>query len=77
MQMIILAQSATNSISQFVRIVLKILAQHSYNYAKLFLDNLKVKRRETTYKNRKLAPRIKQYVIKHIKNLNKVLANLE
>ena len=43
-QMITLAQGATNSVAQFVRIVLKILATHPLDQAKRFLNDVGVKR---------------------------------
>ena len=36
-----------------------------------------MKRPKTTYKNKKLAPGIGQYVVEHIQNLDQVLAELE
>ena len=53
------------------------MAPHLQDQAKLFLDNIGVKQPKTIYNNKKLAPRIKQYVIDHIQNLDKLLANLE
>ena len=59
MRMTTLAQGATNSVAQFVRIVLKILAPHLRDRAKLFLDDVGVKGPKITYKNEELAPGIK------------------
>lgn len=66
MQMTILAQDATNSIAQLVKIVFKILAPHLRNWAKRFLDNARVKRSKTTYNNEKLAFGIRQYKVENI-----------
>ena len=77
MRMTTLAQDATNSVAQFVRIVLKILASHLRDRAKPFLDYMGVKRPKTTYNNEELAHGIGQYVVEHIQNLDKVLADLE
>lgn len=77
MRLTILAQGATYLITQFVRIVLKILAQYLRDQAKFFLDNVGVKEPKTTYNKRELAPEIRQYMVKHIQNLDKVLADLE
>ena len=77
MQMTTLAQSSTNSITQFVRIVHKILAPHLRDRASPFLDDVGVKGPKTTYNNEELAPGIRRYIIKHIQNLDKVFANLE
>ena len=77
MRMTTLAQSANNSVALFVRIVLKILAPHLRDRAKHFLDDVRIKGPKTTYNNKELAPGIRQYVIKHIQNLDKVLADLK
>ena len=45
--------------------------------AKLFLDNMGVNGPKTKYKNEKVALGIRRYVLEHIKNLDKVLADLE
>ena len=58
-RMTTLAQGATNSVAQFVRIVLKILAPHLGDRTKLFLIDVGVKRPKTTYNNEELAPEIK------------------
>lgn len=77
MQITILVQGATNLIAQFVRIVLKILVPYLHNWAKLFLDDVKIKGPKIIYNNKKLAPRIWRYVVEHIQNLDKVLLDLE
>lgn len=53
-QITTLAQGATNLSAQFLEIVLKILVLHLYNWAKLFLDNIRVKEPKTIYNNKKL-----------------------
>ena len=35
-----------------------------------------IKKLKTTYNNKEIAPRIRQYIVEHIQNLDKVLANL-
>ncbi len=77
MRITILAQSATNSVAQFVRILLKILEPHPRDRAKLFLDDVGVKGPKTTYNNEELASGIRRYVVEHIQNLDKVLADLD
>ncbi len=68
MRMTTLPQDATNSVSQFVKIVLKILAPNVQDRAKPFLDDLGVKRSKTKYKNEELAPGIRHYILEHIQN---------
>ncbi len=77
MQMTTLAQGATNSVAQFVKIVLKILAPHLHDRAKLFLDDVGVKESKTIYNNEELAPGIRRYVVEHNQNLDTILADLE
>ncbi len=77
MRMTTLPQGATNSVAQFVRIVLKILAPHLQDRAKLFLDDVGVKRSKTKYNNEELTSGIRGYILEHIQNLDKVLADLE
>ncbi len=76
-RMTTLPQGATNSIAQFVRIVLKILAPHLRDRAKPFLDDVGIKGPKSKYNNEEVAPGIKRYVLEHIQNLDKVLADLE
>ena len=76
-QMTTLAQSATNLVAQVVKIMFKILAPHLCNQAKSFLDDKRIKKPKTTYNNKELTPKIRQYVLEHIQNLDKILANLE
>ena len=60
-----------------MKIVLKILAPYLQDRAKTFLDDMEVQGPKTTYNNKELAPRIRQYIVKHIQNLDQLLANLE
>lgn len=46
--MITLAQDAINLITQFIKIVFKILALYLYDWSKFFLDNIKVKKSKIT-----------------------------
>ena len=77
MRMTTLPQGATNSVAQFVRIVLKILALNLREQAKPFLDDMGVKRSKTKYNNEKLTPGIRRYILEQIQNLEKALADLE
>lgn len=38
---------------------------------------MRIKKSKTTYNNKKLASKIRRYVVKHIQNLNQVLVNLK
>lgn len=71
MRMTILAQGATNSVAQFVKIVLKILAQHLRNRAKPFPDDVRVKGPKPRTTMRNLLPEFDDMLS------DKVLADLE
>ncbi len=75
MRMTTLPHDATNSFAQFVLIVLKILAPYLRDRAKPFLDDVGVKGPKTKYNNEEVAPGIRRYVLEHIQNLDKVLAD--
>ena len=77
MQMITLAQNVINLVVQFIKIVFKILASHLRDQVKHFLDNIGIKRPKIIYINKKLILGIKQQVVKHIENFDKVLVDLE
>ena len=76
MQMTTLLQGATNSVVQFVQIVLKILAPHLQDQAKLFLDDVGIKKPKTKYINKQIVSEIRHYVFQHIQNMDKVLVDL-
>src|ERR1700730_17790429 len=60
-QMTIL-QRATNSIIQFVRIVIKILKKHIPLVYLPFMYDIGVKKPKTTYNNEKVIPEIRKYI---------------
>ena len=72
-----LPQGATNSVAQFVRIVVKILADLIPNVCQPFLDDIGVKGPYSRYKDREVVPGIRQFVLEHIWNLDRVLADVE
>ena len=72
-----LPQGATNSVAQFVRIVTKILEDLIPEDCLPFLDDIRVKGPLTSYEDREVLPRIRQYVIEHIQSLDRTLVRLE
>ncbi len=72
-----LARGVTYLVAQFVRIVLKIFTSNLPDRIKFFLDDVRVKKPKTTYNNKKLALGMRRYMVEHIQNLDKVLADLE
>lgn len=75
--MITLTQSTKNLIAQFVKIIFKILALHLLVQAMFFLDDIEVKKLKTMYNNKELLSKIRQYMVKYIQNLDKILTNLK
>ena len=53
-----LPQGATNSISQFQKIITKILQNHIPSHAMLFLDNVRMKSPLSRYGNKEVMPKI-------------------
>lgn len=64
-------------IVQYVKIMLKILTPYLYDQVKPFLDNIEIKGPKTIYNNKKLVLGIRQYVVEHIQNLDKILIDLK
>lgn len=74
-----LLQGATNSVAQFVRVVLKILRDHIPHRALPFLDDIGVKGPRIRYNDEEVLdlPGVRRFVMEHIQNLDLVLADLE
>ena len=77
LRMTTLLQGATNSVAQFSRIVTKILEDLILNICRPFLNNIGVKGLQTQYNNAEADLRIRQFVLEHIQNLDKVLVAVE
>lgn len=77
MLMTTLLQGVTNSVSQFIRIIHKILASYLQNQVKPHLDDIGIKGLKTKYNNEELALGIRHYVFEYIQNLDMVLADLK
>lgn len=77
LRMTTLPQGATNSVAQFVRIVTKILGDLIPDICRPFLDDIGVKGPRTRYKDKEVAPGIRQFVLEHIRNLDRVLVAIE
>jgi hypothetical protein len=73
----IILQRITNSITQFVRIVTKILKKHIPHVCLSFINNIDVKNPKTTYNNEKVISGIRKYILKHIIWIDGVLADLK
>ena len=72
-----LPQCATNSVAQFVRIVVKILTDMIPSICRPFVDDIGVQGPYSQYKDKEAIPGVRQSVLEHIRNLDKVLADVE
>jgi len=70
---------ATNSVAQFVRVVLRILQDLIPQVAMPFVDDIGVKGPRTRYNDEEVPelPGVRRFVLEHIQNLDAVLADLE
>ena len=71
-----LSQDVINFVAQFVKVIIKIL-KNLFDICRSFLDDIEIKRSKTNYDNIKIVSDIRQFVLKHIKNLDSVLLNFE
>jgi hypothetical protein len=70
-------QGATNSVAQFVRIVVKILADLDPTVCQPFPDDVGVKGPYSRYQDIEVIPGVRRFVLGHNQNLDKVLADIE
>jgi hypothetical protein len=77
LKMTTLPQKTTNSVAQFMRIIIKILKNHFPYLYWPFINNISMKGPRTTYNNKKTLLGIKKFILKYIQGLNKILANFE
>ena len=73
-----LPQGATNSVAQFVRTITKVLAEH-LKYSKPYMDDIGVQGPRSRYNDEEVPglPGVRKFMMEHIQNLDKVLADLE
>ena len=76
MRFMVLQHGGTNNVAAFVRIVDKILAR-CRDISRAFLDDVGVNGPRTKYNNELAAPGIRRYVIEHVKNMDRVLCDIE
>lgn len=70
-------QGATNSVAQFVRVIMTILEDVFPRVAMPFLDDVGVKGPYTDYDNELALPGIRRFVFEHIQNLDRTLDRIE
>lgn len=72
-----LPMGATNSVSQFVRIINGILQDHFPHRAMPFLDDIGVKGPRTSYNGEEAFPGVRRFVLEHLQWMDGVLADVE
>ncbi len=77
MRMTTILMKAINSVTQFVRVINKIIADHVSHHALSFVDDIKMKELKITYNDEFIVSEIRRYVMKHIQWLNDVLTDIE
>ena len=71
-----LLQGATNSVGQFVRAMFVIL-EHVMDIAGAYIDDIGIEGPKTDYGGEETASGIRRYVLEHIRNMDRVLLELE
>jgi hypothetical protein len=77
MRMITIFMSAINSVTQFVWVINKIIADHVFHHALSFVNDIEVKESKIRYNNEFILFEVRRYVMKHILWLNDVLTDIE
>lgn len=77
LRMTTLPQGATNSVAQFVRVVMTILEDLFPNIAMPFLDDIGVKGPYTDYDGEEKFPGVRRFVYEHLINLDRSLERIE
>jgi hypothetical protein len=71
-----MVQGATNSVAAFQRVVMRMLKDH-WPYAQPFIDDVTVGGPKTDYSDEEALPGVRRYVLEHIRQLDRVLADVE
>jgi hypothetical protein len=66
MKMITIFMKAINSVTQFVRMINKVIVDHVFHHAISFVNDIKMKKSKITYNNKFILSEIRRYVMKHI-----------
>ncbi len=67
----------TNSMTEYVRMINRILNDFILKVARQFVDDLRMKGFKTWYNNEKVLPGIRRAIMKQVQNLNKMLVVIE
>jgi hypothetical protein len=66
MRMTTIFMRMINFVTQFVRMINKIIVDHVFHHAFSFVDDIKVKESKITYNDEFIVSEIRRYVMKHI-----------
>jgi hypothetical protein len=66
MRMTTILMKAINFVTQFVRVINKIIVDHVFHHALSFVNDIEVKELKTMYNNEFILFEIRRYVMKHI-----------
>jgi hypothetical protein len=77
MKMTIIFMKIIIFVTQFVRMINKIIVDHVFHHALSFVDDIEVKESKMTYNNEFILSEIRRYVMKHIQWLNDFLTDIE
>jgi hypothetical protein len=66
MRMTTILMRTINSVTQFVRVINKIIADHVSHHALSFVDDIEMKESKITYNDEFIVSEIRRYVMKHI-----------
>jgi hypothetical protein len=65
-RMTIIFMRAINFVTQFVRVINKIIVDHVFHHALSFVNDIEIKESKITYNNEFILSEIRRYVMKHI-----------
>jgi hypothetical protein len=71
-----IVQGATNSVAAFQRVITRVLRAH-WPWARPFIDDITVGGPKTDYGGEEALPGVRRYVLEHIQQLDRVLADVE
>ena len=72
-----LPMGATNSVAEFVRVITKIVREHIPRVAMPYLDDICIKGPKTDYYQEEVLPGIRRFIVEHLQNVDRVLADVE
>ena len=75
--MCMLPQGATNSVAQFMRVMVRTLMRLMPQICRVFVDDICVRGPDSWYNHEEVAPGIRRAVSEHLQNLDKVLVECE